>query len=250
MKSRRLTALISLTFFLAILSGCGSDSEKSPPAPAIKMEEASYAVPEGCFALKTNYEKDIAAAAPVGSVEDAGRLLKRLGRGEVRPWFSVESGESRNTTGISLLLPREQAENLLGRIRGKISPGIVVFLSASGAGDVNTEAEALPVEDVVEFIAAPGEDIFDILRLARTSAPNFGMNTEDLIARLRPWNDKWGLSIISAGADTLDIELGKTPADLEVFSREISAVCPDLEASPEELKREFRQSRRLYFWWD
>ncbi|HPB30644.1 MAG TPA: DUF4253 domain-containing protein, partial [Candidatus Sumerlaeota bacterium] len=67
---------------------------------------------------------------------------------------------------------------------------------------------------------------------------------------LRPWNDKWGLSIISAGADTLEIELGKTPADLEIFSREISAICPDLEASPEELKREFRQSRRLYFWWD
>lgn len=127
-------------------------------------------------------------------------------------------------------------------------------------------------------------DPFDIIRKAQTSAPNFDMDTPNIIARLQQWQTLCKFRVTDAGHDTVDIEFETLPADMDEFAWDVYDFCPDLvdqgtgcvaemieemdEVPPatqkliegidfddedygvEILKREIQQGKNLKLWWD
>ncbi len=72
------------------------------------------------------------------------------------------------------------------------------------------------------------EDEFAMIREQHTSAPNFDLNTEDIIAELRRWKALCSFHVTHAGGDRATIKFETLPADMESFVKELYAFCPDL----------------------
>jgi|SRR5687768_12104780 hypothetical protein len=71
-------------------------------------------------------------------------------------------------------------------------------------------------------------DPFSVIREAHTSAGNYNLGTEDILARLREWQSLCSFSVSAAGRDTITLAFETLPADLDSFVRELSEFCPDL----------------------
>jgi hypothetical protein len=80
------------------------------------------------------------------------------------------------------------------------------------------------------------------------------MGTEDLIRKLRQWDDAYGIDIYMADTDTIQLRLKRLPPDLPAFAKEVYAFCPDIVdqgvGSVEALEQAIRESREVYLWWD
>jgi len=71
-------------------------------------------------------------------------------------------------------------------------------------------------------------DPFSMIRRAGTSAGNYDLGTDDIIARLRQWQSKCSIQVSSAARDSITIVFDTLPTDLDVFARELCEFCPDL----------------------
>jgi len=129
----------------------------------------------------------------------------------------------------------------------------------------------------------PNKD-FAAIRKAETGGPNYGVYTDDIIARLTQWQALCDFTVTDAGRDTVDITFNTLPKDMDAFVKDLYEFCPDLvdqgtgcvdemvesgeELSPEIqkliegidftdenfgleiLKRELQQKKSVTLWWD
>ena len=131
-------------------------------------------------------------------------------------------------------------------------------------------------------------DAFATIRSAGTSAGNFDLDTDDIIAHLAKWQSICSFKVTSADHESVDIEFETLPADMDAFVRDVYDFCPDLvdqgtgcvaemiempeetgeDLSPEIaetiegidfsdenygleiLKREIQKSKQIKLWWD
>jgi len=68
----------------------------------------------------------------------------------------------------------------------------------------------------------------ELVRKAGTSGINVGVDTEDIIARLRTWSDRFGAEVVSADAASVQIRFTRLPEDLGPLGGEIETLCPDI----------------------
>jgi hypothetical protein len=135
---------------------------------------------------------------------------------------------------------------------------------------------------------AKKNDEFGQISAAKTSAPNFDLDTGDIIDELKRWKKLCSFSVTKAEGDALSIKFESLPKDLRKFAEEIYSSCPDvvdqgtgciaetieaLEEAGEEiparikklaegldpeaddfglrvLERELKQTKALKLWWD
>ncbi len=71
-------------------------------------------------------------------------------------------------------------------------------------------------------------DPFSVVREARTSAGNYDLDMEGIIARLRAWQSVCSLRVIEARHDAITIAFETLPSDLDTFVKELCDFCPDL----------------------
>ena len=71
-------------------------------------------------------------------------------------------------------------------------------------------------------------DPFAEIREAGTSAGNYGLDTDSIIAQMRKWQSICSLRVIEAGHDRMTIEFETLPGDLDTFVKELCDFCPDL----------------------
>jgi hypothetical protein len=71
-------------------------------------------------------------------------------------------------------------------------------------------------------------DPFRLIRKAKTSAPNYDLDTEAIIGRLQQWQSFCEFEIIDAADDTVDLEFLTMPQDLDAFVQEVYQFCPDI----------------------
>ena len=72
------------------------------------------------------------------------------------------------------------------------------------------------------------QDEFAVIREQQTSAPNFGLDTDAILAELRRWQTLCSFRVMDAGGDRVHIEFDTLPGDMGAFVRELYAFCPDL----------------------
>lgn len=71
-------------------------------------------------------------------------------------------------------------------------------------------------------------DPFAAVRAAGTAAPNFELTTDAIIAHLAQWQSLCDFTVKHAKHDTVEIEFGTLPQNMDAFARDLYEFCPDL----------------------
>jgi hypothetical protein len=75
---------------------------------------------------------------------------------------------------------------------------------------------------------SPDDGQFALIRSAHTGGPNYGLDTEAIIAHLSKWRSLCIFTVIGAEHDTVDIKFKTLPQDMDAFVRDLYEFCPDL----------------------
>ena len=181
------------------------------------------------------------------SLFEPERALAEVSGATVRHFWTRDFGREKRTGGYSALVPETTAKAMLLKLREQIPAGYVAFVGTSRNLDD-------PSIKGVELVLAPGKDQFDILRLAATDGINYGLATEDIVTRLKKWDQQFGICIWQAETDTVQMEMKSRPLDLRTFSKDLYEFCPDIVdqgvGDLESLERELRNTGAIYLWWD
>ncbi|MEM9744086.1 MAG: ankyrin repeat domain-containing protein [Pseudomonadota bacterium] len=73
--------------------------------------------------------------------------------------------------------------------------------------------------------------------------------TDEIVATLGRWDDRYGVTTNEATADSLSITFTTLPESLHDLGREILELCPDAEDDPE-LLTTLAKAKTLFLWWD
>jgi hypothetical protein len=175
-------------------------------------------------------------------------MLKEVTGEPVRPFMTYDFGRSQDTRAISAVVPNADALELVSQVRPRLPTGWLVFAGTDSW--LGNEDHG----DRVELVVGPGDDQFDILRLARSDAVNYDMMTEDLVRKLKTFDKEVGLDILQANTDTVVARIKRLPPDLSTFAKDVYEFCPDVVdqgvGSVEALQAELRRTHQLYLWWD
>jgi hypothetical protein len=108
------------------------------------------------------------------------------------------------------------------------------------------EWEGIPPNDDT-IVVAPTTDQFDILRYERTDGANYGLQTEDVIEKLKEVNAKYGIDIVGAGIGGVEFILKRIPKGKEAqdFGQWLLDFCPDLYEAPLSFPK-----GKVALWWD
>jgi hypothetical protein len=189
------------------------------------------------------------AAEPAAKdpLEAVSAVLRQQTKREVRAFSTRDFGRDRFAGARSVLVPEDAAERLLRAVRAQLPPGYVAFVGTS-------RSLAEPPAEGVEVVVGPGKSQFDILRIAASDAVNYDMETEDLIKVLQKWDQLYGIDIVAAETDTIQLTLNRLPPDVLALAKEVYEFCPDIVdqgiGSVSALASEIKSTRRVYLWWD
>ncbi|MBX9571398.1 MAG: DUF4253 domain-containing protein [Candidatus Obscuribacterales bacterium] len=165
-----------------------------------------------------------------------------------------DHGRELQKDAISVILPANGkgdelfaiATRYLHQIRGSIPANFVAYIGT-------TQWITSKVSEGIEIAIGPGVSQFDIIRLANTSAPNYDLQTEDLIRPLIQFDTEYGIDVIHAEADSLSFELAHPPSDTKRFAKELFQYCEDLsqgDLNEDELAEVLKHEKLVRLWWD
>lgn len=174
-------------------------------------------------------------------------LLAAVTKSNVRDYWTNDFGRKKRSGGYSVIVPVESAEKLLESIRAQVPSGYVAFIGTTNNLDHRKIKGA-------ELVMAPGQDQFDIVRLAATDAVNHDKTTDQIIEELRRWDSQFGIDIWQAETDTVQLKLKSIPVDLPEFAQGLYEFCPDIVdqgvGDIESLQAAVKQEGAIFLWWD
>ncbi len=189
---------------------------------------------------------------------DETELLRRLGFDEPPALAAIAAiggpverlsgltagGEPEPADGVTVEIAAERVPREIARLREILQPlGFGVYLAEQHFG---IEPDRLAI--------VRGADPYDFLRLVRVDGINFGLEHEGVVAKLREWDQRYGLEYVGAGLDWVSTRFRSMPADMLAFAEEVNAFCPDVvdqgTGTVDALADEMRRSQTLYCWWD
>lgn len=173
--------------------------------------------------------------------------VARLVGAPLRGYSTYDYGSSRDETARSVLVDAKEVRDLVHLVRDKALPeGFIAFEGSS-------MREEIP-EGKAELVIARGESQFDCLRVARTELGNWNLSTDDVIAKLREYDGKWGIEIVQAETDSVGFRLLTWPESLETYAADLMAFCPDLKDhffDEKDLAAKLKATETyLSLWWD
>lgn len=102
---------------------------------------------------------------------------------------------------------------------------------------------------------------FNALVAAETSGPNYGVDTNMVIEKVKKWDKLYGVQLLNAEADRFSISFAKLPDDLSHLCTEMWLFCPDLidihsghyerkAIMMRDFANKLKDSKKVSFWWD
>jgi hypothetical protein len=184
---------------------------------------------------------------PPHRTPSATSILQKVTGKQVRRYSTYDFGRERDSSCISVIVAEAESRKYLETLRKTIPLGYVAFVGTSRwLGDEKHEG--------VELVIGKGQSQFDILKLARSDAVNYDMQTDDLIRKLREYHEAYGIDIWGAETDTIQFRLLKAPPDMKKFAEDLYKFCPDIvdqgTESVDALADEVRKSQEVFLWWD
>jgi hypothetical protein len=109
------------------------------------------------------------------------------------------------------------------------------------------EWEGTPSSGYGRIVVAPTTDQFDILRCEQTNGANHGLQTEDVIEKLKMVDETYGIDIVGASWDGVEFVLKQVPKGKKALElgRWLLEICPDLYEAPRSYPK-----GKVALWWD
>ncbi|WP_168188864.1 DUF4253 domain-containing protein [Thermoflavimicrobium daqui] len=174
-------------------------------------------------------------------------LEEELGQ-KARPYSTYDFGRQKDEQQVSFLVDSlETGFHLVLQYREKLPKDLVMFV-----GTTNWLGEER--HHGVELVIGYGKSQWDILRIARTDAANYNINTEDLITKLSQYHQQFGIDILQAETDTVLFDFIQLPNDLRAFCEDCYRFCPDIVdqgfGSIEDFMEAVEVVLFVRLWWD
>ncbi len=148
------------------------------------------------------------------------------------------------TAGIAVPVPEDMSDHILSSLRLKLLP---LYYQAFVV-EINS---GLKIDKIGVL---KGTDQYDVLRIMHTDGDEYDITNQDVIDRLKEWEEIASFDIIGADSDWVEIEFKRLPRDLKAFVEEVYEFCPDAidqgPGSVEGLIKEIKRTNRLFLWWD
>jgi hypothetical protein len=156
---------------------------------------------------------------------------------------AVVRGKARWAPGITVQVAGGRAAAQAEWLRRQLDPGYVVFISQRRYG-IGRQP------DDVSVIRA--KDRFEPLRVMGTGGPAYDLSPPRVLAKLRDWDRRYGVQLIGAGHDWVEVRLQRLPERLRRFAVEVVEFCPDVVGDVESVDRlgeELQLTRTLHLAW-
>jgi hypothetical protein len=99
-----------------------------------------------------------------------------------------------------------------------------------------------------------GGTIYDILKVQRTEAPHYHLDTKEIITWLKEQQKHGPFVITGAGSDWLEASFVRPPKNMEAFARKVVSFAPDvLREGPrtvEKLAESMAETNGFRLLWD
>lgn len=181
------------------------------------------------------------------NLEAAGARLAALSKRPLRAYATRDFGREQNPAARSVVVTEQVAAKLVPQLRVELGPDWLVFIGC-------TRSLATPTDHGSEVVIAPGNDQFEILRIAQSDAINYGLETEDLIRKLQDYHAEFGIDIFHAETDTIEFKFLNLPDDMLAYCEDLYEFCPDIvdqgTETIDKLAQEIVHTGTVYLWWD
>jgi hypothetical protein len=150
-------------------------------------------------------------------------LVKRLAGGCLERLI-IEVGDFRETQAeadsLSVAVQRESVERTIAKLQPELLPyGYRAFWS------VRRAPNGLKTTD--EVVVLKTTDSYQIIRVRKPDGANYGIFTNDIVAKLKEWERRCQLSVFGAASDWVAIQFETVPEHLCRFAEEVYELCPD-----------------------
>ena len=154
-------------------------------------------------------------------------------------------GEWEPGPGLSIAVrDGEAAERLMTKVQAQlVARGYRAFWSE------RLEENGMKESDEVVILRTT--DRYAIVRMKRSDGANYGISTEDILARLGAWENLCSFDIVGASTSWVALQFRTLPEKICAFAEEVYLFCPDSVEQGVGLMREknepaaFAEARRL-----
>ena len=148
--------------------------------------------------------------------------------------------------GLVFAEKNSKSMNLVLSLKDKFrEKGYSIFLLENNYG-FNKEPDIIAVLKTT--------DKYSILQQIQTNGINYEIDTDSLISIIKKFDEKYSLELTWASGDCCMFIIHKTPENWLQIAQEAYDVCPDIveqgAGSVEELAKEMKKDKILFFWWD
>lgn len=230
---------------LVLFAGCTSEEkpqlvEPPKPAPLVVVKPK----PE---TMKAEERKEL--GFPKSIISD----LETAARAEAEPFFETVVSSSENLRGengiererlAGFSVRTSNADEIIATFSRPLrSKGYLIFRSRQNYGNV---------PDVVTVIK--GSSSYDILRVQKTEAPAYKLETKAIIAWLKERQKDGAFVVTGASQDRVEARFIRQPADMRAFARKVIAFAPDVRhegpRTAEKLAERMKKTNGFFLLWD
>jgi len=138
----------------------------------------------------------------------------------------------------------KQADELISSFRAELRvKGYLIFKSQKSYG-------SLP--DIVTVIK--GKNSYDILKIQRTEAPNYRLDTNKIIKWLKEQQQLGTFVLTGAGPDWIEARFIKPPQNMKGFAKKVYAFAPDIRSqgpqTVDKLAERMKKTNGFDLMWD
>jgi len=167
----------------------------------------------------TDDEKNLAAA--IGFDEDVCEIMKEQTGCTLRRLTGfTEDYETENVDGLSVAVERQNVEPLMTNLQPQLTPrGYRAFWSEI------CESNGLKKSDEIAVFKTTNHH--SIIEIRRSDGANHGVSTDDVIRKLKEWENRCQFEVFGAASAWIAIQFQTLPNDICAFAEEIYDFCPD-----------------------
>lgn len=171
-------------------------------------------------------------------------MIKQAGY-RIEPLTGIShSGNKIRVNGLSFVVNEDQSSMFMQKYRKKIQAmGYQLFRQERGY-DYSWDRLAI----------IKSSNKYDILNIRKTHAYTHNLSTAKIIEKLKQWDKRYGITIVGAGYNWLNLKFDRLPEGLPAFADEVLAFCPDVllysAATVMQLQLEIKSTKALFLQWN
>lgn len=169
----------------------------------------------------------IAQKTELGFSSDVYTLVEKTAGASAEPFFEDVMIKTANLKGDAMIVAgRLSGFSVRTRDADRLIDELSPALRAKGFLIFRSEQNFGSVPDVVTVIR--GENSYDILKIQKTEAPHYHLDTKAIISWLRQQQKEASFVITGAGADWVEARFTKPPRNIKSFAWKVSSFSPDV----------------------